>query len=179
MASNVWGDIDPNDDDNYQPLGHASGILHLAAVNELLRSLRCRNIALSLDSPTEGLGNCFVYGLMQQLHRPEIRSTLSESLKIISRNHDFLRKAIVQFVRETLYNQESEYYAFFDASRTNYVLSGTKEESANPPDWEEHLEYMSFKGSWFDAQFVNFASCFINRHIVCYTSSGEMEFCGS
>ena len=52
------------------------------------------------DAPTEALGNCFPYAVMQQLHREEIRSTLTDEMKVLSLDCQSLREGIVQFVQD-------------------------------------------------------------------------------
>ena len=51
-----------------------SGEGYLADVTAILEH---RKLPFRCDTPTEALGNCFPYAIMQQLRRPEVRSTLS------------------------------------------------------------------------------------------------------
>merc|ERR1711994_310168 len=82
----------------YSFVGHLSGIPFLPSVTRLLRE---RNLAFNCDEPTEAKGNCFHYAVMQQLHRPAVRSTLSNEVKVLCEDYYNLRKAIVGFVRNT------------------------------------------------------------------------------
>ena len=81
----------------YSFVGHLSGISFLPAVTRLLRE---RNLPFNCDAPTEAKGNCFPYAVMQQLHRPAVRSTLSNEVKGLNFEISFyLRDFIMVFER--------------------------------------------------------------------------------
>ena len=158
----------------YNPMGNQTGRRFLARVQKLLQD---RNLSLvyQLDAPTESLGNCFPYALMQQLHREEVYSTLSEEMKQLCENYHDLRVAIAHFV-ETI-NQDSEYFEIIDEGRTAYITMQIE----NPllETWDEHLADKFEDGKWFTDQFVKFAACFLKRHIIIHTATGDLEYCGS
>ena len=89
----------------YSFVSHLSGISFLPAVTRLLRQ---RNLPFNCDAPTEAKGNCFPYAVMQQLHRPAVRSTLSNEVKVLCEDYYNLRKAIVGFVKNKA--PADEYY---------------------------------------------------------------------
>ena len=157
----------------YDILGHPTGKRYLRDVQDLLKR---RKLNLRCDAPTEALGNCFPYAVMQQLHREEIRSTLTDEMKVLSLDCQSLREGIVQFVRNI--TPESEYFALIDACRSAYAEIATFE-GKNFPDWDSRLNYMETEGKWFDDQFMKFTSCFLQRDIICYTTTGNFKFCGS
>ena len=99
----------------YPFVGHLSGISFLPAITLLLRE---RNLAFCCDTPTEAKGNCFPNAVMQQLHRPAVRSTLSNEVKVMCEDYYNLRKAIVGFVNNA--TLEDEYYELIAAARDFY-----------------------------------------------------------
>ena len=138
--------------------------------------LQNRNLAFICDAPTEALGNCFPYAIMQQLHRPEIQSTLSEELKLLSQNYHYLRKAIVKFVKDI--SPDSEYFALIDQARANYTEL-VMDKTNNLPKWDTRLTNLSKDGIWFDDQFLKFTALFLKMDIICYTSTGNIRYCGA
>ena len=157
----------------YDVLGHPTGKRYLRDVQDLLKH---RKLNLRCDAPTEALGNCFPYAVMQQLHREEIRSTLTDEMKVLSMDCQSLREGIVQFVRNI--TPESEYFTLIDESRTSWAEIALDAEN-NLPDWNSRLHLMETDRKWFDAQFIQFTSCFLQRDIICYATSGNIKFCGS
>ena len=81
----------------FDTAGHPSGRGFLSRVEKLLRD-RKLNDSYRLDTPTESKGNCYTYALMQNLHRREIYTTLSDEMKELCENYHDLRVAIVEFV---------------------------------------------------------------------------------
>ena len=160
----------------YSKSGHESGKGYLPEVEQLLKD---HNRAFRCDAPTEAKGNCFPNAIMQQLHRPEIRSTLSDETKLLSENDHHLRTAIIQFIRATLSNPQSPYYNLFDEARNTYTIMAIEQGFYDSRDWDSLLEYMSTEGKWFDDQFMKFTSCFLRKDIMCYTATGPVKFCGS
>ena len=71
-------------DFTYSPNGHVSGKRFLPDVKSLLIA---NELPFVCDAPTEALGNCFLYALMQQLNRSNVHSSLSEEMKILSQNY--------------------------------------------------------------------------------------------
>ena len=132
--------------------------------------LKHRRLSFHCDAPTEDLGNCFPYAIMQQLRRPEVRSELSAELTIFSENCHALRIAVVEFVRNI--SPLSEYFKPIHQSILGYrfAIGGS---------WEDRLEEMSHDGIWFDDQFMQFTSWFLKMDIFCHTSSFTKKFCAS
>ena len=157
----------------YSFLGHLSGISYLPTVTKFLEK---RKLPFYCDRPTEALGNCFPYAVMQQLHRPEIRETLSDEMKVLSQNYYNLRKAIIEFVKNT--NSTSEYYELIDEARDEYAIT-IHALTNDAPNWDQRLQVMSRNGSWFNEQFIQFTAWFLKRDIVCYTMNSTMKFCAS
>ena len=89
----------------YSESGNRSGARYLADVRALIAS---QGLPFQCDQPTEALGNCFPYAIVQQLHRPEVRATLSPDLTMISENYHHLRSAVPDFV--TNISPASEYF---------------------------------------------------------------------
>ena len=100
----------------YSKSGHFSGIPFIQQVNNLLKE---RNLAFVCDMPTEALGNCFCYAIAQQLHREDVRPSLSEDIKSLSNNVFQLRQAIVNFVKNI--TPQSEYFHLVDEGRAAYA----------------------------------------------------------
>ena len=67
----------------YSKNGHDTGRQYLSEFRELLYN-RQLDSKLKCDKPTQALGNCGPYGLMQQLNRPNVLQSLSEEIKILS-----------------------------------------------------------------------------------------------
>ena len=120
--------------------------------------------------------HCFPYAVMQQMHRPQIRSTLSDEMKVLSENYYNLRKAIVEFVKNPI--PTSEYYELIDEARTSYALTYAAV-TKNSLDWDQTLQVMSRNGSWFNEQFMQFTAWFLMRDIFCYTMNSTIKFCAS
>ena len=162
----------------YSLIGHPSGITFLPAVKQLLRE---KDLAFRCDEPTEALGNCFPYAIMQQLHRPEIQATLFHDMRMLSENYDNLRKSVVGFVKNI--NPTSEYFYLIDVSRTEYALTrdamNTLEGAMNFPEWDKQLKNMSQNGKWFNDQFMQFTAWYLKRDIICYTNNASIKFCAS
>ena len=140
----------------FDEMGHKSGLGFLKKVQELFRK---RNQAQSYrcDSPTESKGNCYPYSLMQQLHLPEIYSTLSEEIRSVCENYHDLRVAIVSFVKDI--DTNSQYFSLVDESRTQNAVMQIEDSSL--PTWDQKLAIMSCDGKWFDDQFIRFSACFL------------------
>ena len=158
----------------YSFVGHLSGISFLPAVTRLLRE---RNLAFNCDAPTEAKGNCFPYAVMQQLHRPAVRSTLSNEVKVLCEAYYNLRKAIVGFVRNTA--PGDEYYELIVAARNSYEATRDAIPEFPRPSWQQRLKTMEKNGSWFNEQFMQFTAWFLKRDIMCYTMNATIKFCAS
>ena len=102
----------------YSRFGGPSGQRFLADSREILER---RNLPFRCDKPTEADGNCGPYAIMQQLHRPELQSTLSEEIKILSQNCHTLRTSIVDFIRNL--RPTSEYFGTLAEIRTQHNLT--------------------------------------------------------
>ena len=105
----------------YSRSGHPTGEKFLADFREILER---RDLPFRCDKHTEALGNCGPYAIMQQLHRPELQSTLSEEIKILSQNCHTLRSSIVDFIRNM--RPSSEYFGIVHEARFNHTLAGKK-----------------------------------------------------
>ena len=114
----------------------------MPAVSRLISS---RNLAFCCDAPTEAKGNCFPYAVMQQLHRPAVRSTLSNELKVLCEDYYNLRKAIVQFVKNT--GPTDEYYELIVAARNSYEATKDAMPDNPLPGWHQRLQRMEKNGS--------------------------------
>ena len=75
---------------------------------------------------------------MQNMHRREIYSTLSDEMKELCENYHDLRVAIVEFVEKVTPN--SEYFQLIDESRTAYAH--TQIDDFSLPAWKEVLTDM-------------------------------------
>ena len=75
---------------------HLQDQAQLAAYWEMPRRIGLNN--LTFDRPTAGDGNCFYRAIIQQLQRPEILQHMPTHLRF--QDHDVLRVAVVNFVRE-------------------------------------------------------------------------------
>ena len=62
---------------------YSSGSRFIQQVTNLLTE---RNLAFVCDTPTNADGNCFCYAIAQQLHREEVKTTLSEEVQSLSKN---------------------------------------------------------------------------------------------
>ena len=102
----------------YSESGHQSGVRYLSDISKLLIK---RKLAFVCDKPTEAYGNCFPFSIMQQLHRPEIRCTLSEEIRVLSENYYDLRQAVVQFI--TNMGPISDYYDLRSEEHTSELQS--------------------------------------------------------
>ena len=153
----------------YSRAGHPSGNGYLADVAKLLER---RGLQFQCDKPTESLGNCFPYSIMQQLHRPDVRITLSEDMKDVSQNYLDLRVSIVNFVRKNLIDPTSEYYGRVNEAGVEYT-------DVTGENWDTRLREMYRDGIWFDDLFVEFTSWFLKRDIMCHTSSFTRKYCPS
>ena len=78
----------------YQSLVSHPNLAHQVVENA--RRIGLNN--LTFDRPTPGDGNCFYHAILQQLQRPEIMQQLPTHLHF--NNHDALRVAVVNFVKE-------------------------------------------------------------------------------
>ena len=118
----------------YSKNGHPTGICFLDRVTNLLN---VRNLSFSCDKPTEALGNCFCYAIAQQLHREEVRSSLSDEMKSLSSNVFQLRQCIINFVKNI--TPQSEYFQLIDEGRKAYAITASV---VGPQStWEERLEH--------------------------------------
>ena len=163
----------PTNNHGYQPAGHPSGIRFLLNVRQMISQ---QNLPFRCDAPTEALGNCFPYAVMQQLHRPEVWTSLTEEMKTVSQNCHLLRQSIVQFVKNIF--PTSQYFQLINDSRDNYIM-GLYATTDNEPDWPARLEKMSRDGQWFDAQFMKLCAYYLRHDIICYIRTGPIKFCGS
>ena len=98
---------------------------------------------------------------MQQLHRREIRSALSDEMKGLCEDYYDLRSAIVNFVRSTA--PTNEYYNLIAAARDSY--EATKDANPDNPltGWHQRLQIMEKNGSWFFEQFMQFTGWFFSH----------------
>ena len=64
----------------FHKMGHGSVRNYLKRMQQLL-DIRNQANLFRLDAPTESLGNCYPYALMQNLHKPEIYANLTNELK--------------------------------------------------------------------------------------------------
>ena len=148
----------------YSENGHVSGIPYLADVAKILKH---RDLSFRSDAPSEARGNCFPYAIAQQLHRPEIRATLSQDMIVLSQNYHALRLSIVGFVRDI--SPLSEYYVpIHEAIREYCFVTGL--------DWVKRLEEISRDRSWFDDQFLQFTAWFLRRDIFCHSIKYTQNF---
>ena len=122
--------------------------------------LKRRQLEFVPDKPTEALGNCFPYAIVQQLHRPEIMSTLPERMVILSEDCQVFRAAVTDFVRNL--NSSSKYYEYAQDARRSYS-------AALESDWNKKWDEMGTSGHWFDDQFIQFSAWFLERDIFCYS----------
>ena len=106
-------------DKTFNALGHKTGKGHIKNIQKLLRN-RNQDHSYKCDSPSESLGNCFPYSLMQQLYRTDIYCTLSEEMKILCENYHQLRLAIIEFVKNI--DTSSQYFTPIDEGRYRIVL---------------------------------------------------------
>ena len=151
----------------YSENGHVSGIRYLADVAKILE---CRGLRFRPDAPSEAMGNCFPYSVAQQLHRPEIRATLSQDMIVLSKNYHALRLSIVGFVRDI--SPLSEYYMPIHEAVREYCF-------VTQEDWAKRLEEISRDRSWFDDQFLQFTAWFLRRDIFCHSMKYTKKFCAS
>ena len=143
---------------------------------DVLNMISQKNLPFRCDAPTEALGNCFPYAVMQQLHRPEVWTSLTEEVNMVSQNCHLLRQGIVEFVKNIF--PTSQYFELIDESRTIYMMAlGAYRDNA--PDWQGRLEEMSRDRQWFDDQFMKFCAYYLRHDIICYTSTDPIKFCGS
>ena len=141
----------------YSELGYPSGIRYLSSVRKILDR---RSLPFRCDAPTEAHGNCFNCSITQQLHRPEVRMELSETMVNLSEDYHNLRLAVVDFI-ETL-DPASRFYSAFDQGRVSYICSA---EALGLPSWEETLEGMKLDGTWFEDSWIQYTAWFLQRDI--------------
>ena len=160
----------------FSTTGHPSGKRFLGRINGFLRR---RGIGLQCDVATEARGNCWVYAVMQQLHRPDVATGLCEDMVRLSQNSFDLRMGIVNFVKTI--DEKSEYYAVMTAAReaTNTIADTTEDlDDADSRTWENKLLDMGKNYMWFDTQFMQFTAYFLKMDIICYTKDATTKFCG-
>ena len=80
---------------HYSESGHLTGKNWIVRVEGILTK---RKLPFVVDAPSEALGNCLPYSVMQQLHRPNVWVTLQDDLKSSSQSCHDLRLALVNFV---------------------------------------------------------------------------------
>lgn len=143
---------------------------------DVRKLIRERNLPFRCDAPTEALGNCFPYAIMQQLHRPEVWMSLTEDIKLVSQNCHLLRQGIVDFVQNI--SPISDYFELVNESRTTYMQIA-EASTDGIPNWQCRLNKMSTDQHWFDDQFMQFCSYYLKHDIICYTNSNPIKFCCS
>ena len=129
----------------YSPTGHNSGRAYLSDVREVLKARKVDQ-RLRCDQPTEALGNCFPYAIMQQLNRAEVKSSLSDEMVILSQNYHTLRTSLVDFLKNI--GPSSGCYWSVMESKENFRLSGG--------NWDESLNRIGKNRAWFTNVFVTY-----------------------
>ena len=124
--------------------------------DRVLKILQHHELPFLMDKETKGDGNCFIWAVLQQCQRQEVKNSLSAEMVELtnSNNQQEFRKAVKQFV---MYSQEQRlvnYRNEFD------IFSETKPYSEY---WT--TEFMLKSGTWADEMFIQASAYFLQKDI--------------
>ena len=124
--------------------------------DRVLKILQKHQLPFLMDSPTQGDGNCFIWGILQQCQRPEIKDTLSSEMLNLTNQPDQhkFRLAVKNFVM----NCQEERLVDYRQNFNNFTTSKTFSEY-----WTS--EHMLKSGTWADHQFIQATAYFIGKDI--------------
>ena len=148
------------------------------AADAILSHCRKLKLPMKLDTLTQGLGNCFMVAVLQQLRRQEIHNNLGDDLKQMAVDLDQmkLRRIVVEFIRHRKDHPQVMYMKERFAPDLE-VVNG-------PRSWEEYWERMLINCNWADGDFVQATAWYFNRKIwimdtSCTRQLPYIEICGN
>ena len=127
-----------------------------SAADAILKQCRQLKLPVKLDKLTQGVGNCFMVAVLQQLRRNEIHSNLGDDLKQMANDLDQmkLRRFVVDFIRQRKDHPQVIYMKERFAPDLE-VFNG-------PKSWEEYWERMLLDCNWADGDFVQATAWYLN-----------------
>ena len=120
---------------------------------------------MKLDRLTQGIGNCFMVAVLQQLQRPEVHNNLLDDLKQMAIELDQLklRRFVVEFIRQKEDIPKVAYMRERFAPNPQ-VLNG-------PKSWEEYWEKMLLDCNWADGDFVQATAWCLQHDLLIFDTS--------
>jgi hypothetical protein len=113
-------------------------------MDSLTSTIKRCNLQLKLDNPTEGFGNCFPNGVVQQCRRPEIRTWLQTNKPwAIFNGQQNLRNQVTHFALKSRHKTIADFRVEFEQ-----VLGPVDNIS-----WEDYWNEMVQDGTWVDHTF--------------------------
>ena len=134
--------------------------------DRVLKILQKYELPFQMDEETKGDGNCFIWGLLQQCQRPDIKGSLSKEVLEMSNspNQQLFRYAVKNFVinsqEERLVNFRNEFDSFSETKPFSEYWS---------------TEFMLKSGTWVDHMFIQAAAYFLEKDIHIHTESTEIK----
>ena len=135
------------------------------AADALIRHCKELKLPMKLDKLTQGVGNCFMVAVLQQLGRPELHNNLNNNLKKIAVDLDQmkLRALVVEFIRHKKDHPQVTYMRDRFAPDPE-VVNG-------PKSWEEYWERMLLNCNWADGDFVQATAWYLHHDLWIFDTS--------
>ena len=136
--------------------------------DRVLKILQKYELPFQMDEETKGDGNCFIWALLQQCQRPEIKGSISKEVQEMSdtSNQQQFRYAVKNFVMNSMEERLVDYTEEFNA------FSETKPFSEY---WS--TAYMLKSGVWADEMFIQAAAYFLGKDIHIHTEYQNQYKC--
>ena len=133
-------------------------------MDSLTSTIKRCNLQLKLDNPTEGFGNCFPNGVVQQCRRPEIRTWLQTNKPwAIFNGQQNLRNQVTHFALKSRHKTIADFRVEFEQ-----VLGPVDNIS-----WEDYWNEMVQDGTWVDHTFVQMIAWYMELDILILTTSSQ------
>lgn len=142
-------------------------------VEETRQLLLRRGLPLLCDCPKIYHGDCCPASIMQQLNRPEIKSTLTPYLQ--NQHYLAFKGAVVEFAKNL--PSSCDYSTLIAGLQNQYeIFDGLH----NKRTWSQKLELIGKpKIEWADAYFLHLSVLYMKRDVISHPDHGSYKFCVS
>ena len=134
---------------------------------EIMEIVEKLQLPFTLDTITEGKGNCFPLAIMAQCRRPEVFQDLSSEIQSIVRqnNSTLLRLAVRKFMLGMKHKALIDFRRQYEDVVAN--IDGR--------DWLQYWDIMVSNYEWVDYTFVQSTAWLLQRDIVIVPTSGTQK----
>jgi hypothetical protein len=130
-------------------------------LNEILDFLGLKGLFYELRSWTEGMGNCFFFGIVDQLSRPEVLANVPAHRQASCLDHQTLRSEVVTFAQHSRFSSMPHVWV----GMNDYIKEREAIEKQKNLIWEDCLTYMAKPGTWVENIFIHFTAWYLNKDI--------------